>query len=306
MNKMMMIVNPASANGRTGKRWPAMVRQLEQSGLSFEYQLTTGPFDAIKMTRNALDAGFTTIVSVGGDGTLNEVVNGFFENDRQVNPEARLGVISCGTGSDFIRSAGISKEIHSACRMLERGRTWNVDVGCIKLTNPERREEKRYYLNIAGMGFDADTVDKVNHTSKMFGGKLSFLWGTLISLIRFQPKYVRLEIDGMLRYQGKCVMIAIANGKYFGGGMKVAPEASLDNGRFDIIVVDDMTKLEIIASLPMIYKGTHLSHPRVYMMRGNSIRAVSNERVLLDLDGEQYGSLNADFSILPKAMRLIC
>ncbi len=308
MEKSMVIVNPVSANGRTGRNWPHIAEELKNAGLKFDARLTSMPGEAVQLTREALQEGYLTIVAVGGDGTLNEVLNGFFESDdaRPVNSEARLGLIPSGTGRDFIKTINYSRDIRHACRTLARNQTRTIDIGQVWYVDGEGRQASRYFINVAGMGMDGETVDRVNRTTKVFGGKVSFLWGTIATLVQYRNRELTLEIDGVTRYHGEATVVAVANGQYFGGGMRIAPEASLESGHFDIVVVDGMSKPEILANLYRIYLGTHLSYPKVYLMHGKHIRATSLQRVLLQVDGEQPGVLDAEFKLLPRKLQLIC
>lgn len=308
MGKSMVIVNPVSANGRTGRNWPNIAGELKKAGLQFDAQITSKSGEATLLAQTALQKGYQTIIAVGGDGTLNEVVNGFFdsENSRLINPEARLGLISSGTGRDFIKTINYSEDIKDVCRILARSQVRTIDIGKVSYQNSEGQRASRYFINVAGMGMDGETVDRVNRTTKVFGGKVSFLWGTVATLVQYRNRELTLEIDGITRYHGEATMVAVANGQYFGGGMRIAPEAKLDSGIFDIIIVDNMAKPDIIVNLHRIYRGTHLTHPKVYLMRGKDVRATSNQRVLLNVDGEQPGVLNAEFELFPRKLQLIC
>ncbi len=305
MSKTMVVVNPCSANGKTLKKWPHIQQELNAAGAVFDYRMTEYSLHAVEITREALKQGYDTIVAVGGDGTLNEVVNGFFEDDKTINPEAKLGVISCGTGGDFVRTAGLAKDIKTACQTIAKGGTRIIDIGRALFKDHQGNYMTKYFINVAGFGIDGEIVYRVNHTSKAFGGFLSFLWGTLTAIASFQPREIRLEIDGTIRFNGKATVIAAGNGKYIGGGMKIVPMAELDSGYFDVIVVDNMSKVELIKNLPRIYGGSHIDDPRVYCMRGTRIKASSPELVLVDIEGEQPGTLDIDISILPGIMRLI-
>lgn len=305
MNKTLVVVNPCSANGKTLKKWPHIQQELNAAGAVFDYRMTEFSLHAIEITRDALKQGYDTVVAVGGDGTLNEVVNGFFENDQMINPEARLGVISCGTGGDFVRTAGLAKNVKTACQTIAQGRTRKIDLGLASFKDHQGNDVAKYFINVAGFGIDGEIVYRVNHTSKAFGGFLSFLWGTLAAIASFQPHEIRLEIDGAIRFNGKATVIAVGNGKYIGGGMKIVPMAELDTGYFDVVVVDNMSKFELIKNLPRIYSGSHIDDPRVYCMRGKRIKANSPERVLVDIEGEQPGTLDIEISILPGIMKLL-
>ncbi len=308
MEKSMVIVNPVSANGKTGRNWPRIYKELKDAGLCFDVQITAESKEATTLTRTALEKGYRTIIAVGGDGTLNEVVNGFFchEHKKPINPDARLGLISSGTGRDFIKTLNYPQDVKKACEIVARGQTNAVDIGLVRYQNSNGKRDLSFYINIAGMGMDGETVERVNRTSKAFGGKVSFLWGTITALVQYRNREVNLEIDGINCYHGEATLVVVANGQYFGGGMRIAPEARLDSGHFDIIIASGLTKPEVIANLPRIYRGTHLSHPKVYAMQGTHVKASSNQKVLLDVDGEQPGVLDAEFTLLPHKLQLIC
>ncbi len=307
MNKTLVVVNPASAFGRTRREWPAIARELDRNGLKYEACITGHPREAEQLTRKALQEGYETIIATGGDGTLNEVVNGFFvgSEGKPVNPEARLGLISSGTGRDFFRSLDYPSDVGEAARIIARGNQRYLDVGKVLFTNYEGRRETRYFINVAGLGVDAETVERVNRTSKRLGGRISFLWGTVCALVQYHNREVRLEVDGQLVHQGKVLLVAVANGQYIGGGMRIAPEARLDSGYFDVIWVGDMGKLEALTVLPRIYSGAHMGHPGVRIMRGTHIKASSPEKVLIQMDGEQPGILDAEFSMLEHKLPLL-
>lgn len=300
-----VIVNPHSANRTTGKVWPALCRLLAEAGFDFRWDYTTGPLAAISMTRQALRAGYQTIVSVGGDGTLNEVVNGFFgENGSPINPDASLGVISRGTGCDFIRAAGIPKNELAAAARLFAVPARLVDVGRVRFRGHDGQENERFFLNIADVGLGGETVDRVNHTTKAFGGFVSFLVGTVASLALYSNKDVEIAIDGGEPLRARVCIVAVANGRYFGGGMQIAPRAVLDSGHFDVVIVGDLGKLELLWNLPRVYKGAHLTHPKVTCLTGRHVIIRSREKVFLDTDGEHPGFLDAEFSILPRVLKL--
>lgn len=302
----MVVVNPCSANGKTGKHWTDLNKALDAAGVYYDFTFTEGPKEATKITRNALKNGHDTIVSIGGDGTLNEVINGFFEDGQHINPEARLGVISCGTGGDFVKTAGIPKNHKKAAEVLARGQCKPIDIGRAIYTNHQGKTENLYYINVVGLGIDGEIVERVNRTTKAFGGFLSFFWGTLTTLASYQSRRITMEVDGMVRFQGPILFAAVANGQWFGGGMHVAPNAQLDSGQFEIVVIQGLGKAETIRHMPELYKGTHINNSKVLCLRGNHVRAFSEERVLLDIDGEQPGMLDAELVLVPNALNLIC
>ncbi len=306
MNSIYCIVNPASANGKTARYWPEIENKIKIRNLNYDYYITEAPYQATLETRRALEYGYHTIVSIGGDGTLNEVVNGFFRNGTAINPDASLAVVSSGTGRDFIRSSGIPDDIRSALNIICRGQTRSIDLGHIRFHNIYRRKEERYFINVAGFGVDGEIVDRVNNASKYLGGFYSFLKGTLLGLLLYRNKKVSMTLDGKMIYAGGILSGIVANGQYIGSGMHIAPDADLADGLFDVIIIGEMTKRKTIASVPRLYKGTHLNLPEVQIHRGAHLLVSTVDRVKLNLDGEQPGFLDAEFTVKPRAIKLLC
>jgi YegS/Rv2252/BmrU family lipid kinase len=306
--KIFVVVNPNSANRRTGREWPEISRAIKEVIGDFEVLKTRAPGEATRITREALKSGFRMIVSVGGDGTHNEVVNGFFnlEGGKPVpaNPDAVLAVVTKGTGGDFRKSLKIGKDIEPAIQVLKNGKDRLIDAGMLTLTNHQNEKVTRFFINIASFGIGGEVDDRVNRQTKVLGGKLSFLRGAAVATILYKNKHVRISIDGEKKWEGRVYNAAVANGQYFGGGMWVAPEAKLDDGLFDIVVMGDMSFGEILAGGTKIYQGKHLEHPKVQVFRGRVAEAVSEEKVLLDVDGEQPGRIPSVFSIIPKSIRI--
>jgi YegS/Rv2252/BmrU family lipid kinase len=298
------IVNPASANGSTKKLWEGLSRTISAEIGEVDAVFTRGPNHATDLARKALADGFEMVVAVGGDGAVNEVVNGFFEAGRPVNPDAALGVISCGTGSDFIKTMNIPKEIEAAARALKGRTVKRVDAGRFTSMGPDGNEMERYFINIADFGVGGEAVARVNNTTKAFGGFVSFLYGTLRTLWAYESKNVRLRIDDDFEIEKPINSVVIANGQYFGSGMRIAPEAKPDDGLFDIIILDDLSFVESLLNIPKLYKGTHVENPKVASMRGRKIVAEADEEVLIDVEGEYGGTLPATFEIIPSAINV--
>lgn len=303
-NTTLVIVNPASANGSTGKLWPRIAERLHGAGLFFEWEMTGGPGDATRLAREALLGGYEYIISVGGDGTLNEVANGFLDDDGPVNPCAVLGVLPRGTGCDFSRAVGIPKDLERAAACLMGGGVATIDAGKVRYVGHDGEVHTRYFVNVCDVGLGGDTVDRVNHTSKASGGFCSFLWGAVVSLLRYRNHEVSISIDGEEPFDASVTVLAMANGRYFGGGMQIAPLADPADGLLDVVLCRDFGKLEAIANLPRLYRGTHLAHPKVVHRRARAVRVTSTERVLLDLDGEQPGVLETEASVVPAALNI--
>lgn len=298
------IVNPASANGSTGRLWEKLAGVIERDLPEFEVAFTEAANHASELTREALRDGFEMVVSVGGDGTINEVVNGFFESGAAINPEAVLGVVSRGTGSDFIKTLGIPKEIERVSGVLRGRNVRKCDVGRFTCMGDDGGQIERYFINIADFGIGGETVERVNRTTKAFGGFISFLYGVLTTLFTYQSKFVKIKIDEQYECEKLINNVVIANGQFFGGGMWIAPRAKVDDGLFDILVIEHMSLFESLANIPDIYRGRHMDHPKVEWLRGAHVVADSPDRVLLDVEGEQIGRLPAKFDIIPAAMNV--
>ena len=265
--KIAAVVNPASANGVTARRWPEIARLLEQEGIVFDTYLTRGPGDATVHTRQLLEKGSDLIISVGGDGTANEVANGFFSAAGPVREGAAIAFISMGTGCDLIKTLGIPREPEAAVRHLVRASRRAIDVGRVSFTGHDGSAQTRYFMNIAGLGLDGDTVARVNRTSKALGGFISFLWGTVASLLLYRNRRMAVTVDNRLVCDAPLTVVVIGNGRYFGGGMCIAPHAEMSDGLFEIIILNNMGKVSLLFNLPKVYRGSHLSHPKITSLR---------------------------------------
>lgn len=302
--KTLVVVNPASGGGRTLRHWPGSADLMRALGVDFDVHFTTAPGDATSAVRAALRDGARRIVSVGGDGTLNEVMNGFFdESGESLADDAVLGVVPSGTGSDFRRTAGIPAAPTAAIRLLGNGHTRRVDAGRIDFDDGTRR----YFLNIADCGIAGEIVARVNRNRYKGGGARGsavFLWETLAVLLRYGSREVRVVIDGE-ELERSVQSVVVANGRYFGGGMRIAPHAQLDDGLFDVVIVGATSRVRSMTSMPALYRGSHISRPGVEVRRGRTIRVEHRGRPLLfDVEGEQIGCTPAAITCLPGAIRL--
>jgi len=303
-DRWFAVVNPHSANGSTLKRWPQYLKRLREEGYFIDFAYTARPREAIHITQKALKKGCTHIISVGGDGTMNEVVNGFFSNNQLISPQAELAIFSHGTGCDFIRTLQISKGIEGFIQILRQGQKRWVDVGEVLYYDNNGQQIHRYFLNVADVGLGGETVARVNRQSKLLGGKLSFLIGSVVSILRYRNKVMSCEIDGKSICNGRVNSIMVANGRYIGGGMMIAPHAELDDGVFDVVFLGDFSTWAILRHIPKIYRGTHLSIPGVSVQRGRSVVITSTEKILLDIDGEQPGQGPIQFRLNPSILRI--
>ena len=302
--KTAVVVNPASANGATAKRWPEIAALMKREGLEFVQYMTGGPGDATELTRAALQDGYELVVSVGGDGTANEVVNGFFTPEGPVRPEAAVGLISTGTGGDLSKTLCIPKDPAAAVKHLACSPLRSVDVGRVAYIDHNDNRRVRFFINIAGLGLDGDTVARVNRTSKAMGGFASFLWGTVVSLLLYRNQKMAITVDGRLICDEPVTVVVVGNGRYFGGGMLIAPNAEMTDGLFDVIILHNLSKASLLANLPKVYRGSHLSHPKITSLRGCKIAVESTGPALLDLDGEQPGRAPVEIELLPLALQV--
>ena len=299
---MKLIVNPEAANGAVGKNWPRVRDFLQAEGAKFEAVFTEEPGHATQLARQALDDGYRTIVAVGGDGTVNEVINGLVV-EGSVDPEVALGLIPCGTGSDFARVLDIPRDYMEACRHLLRSEPRPVDLGRITCLR-EGREVERYFINAAGLGFDGEVADLGNRFPKVLGGTITYLACLFISLVTYRNKNVELSFDGQ-PVRGRLNSVIVCNGRYFGGGMFIAPGASLDDGLFYVVILGNLNKLEVVMNVPRVYKGTHLTHPKVSHFSAKEIHVEAQERMFLQAEGELVGEAPATFQIIPQALKVL-
>lgn len=309
MSRTVVVVNPKSQHGALGRRWSHVARVLEREIGSFETARTEGPGDATRLTREALESGADRVIAVGGDGTVCEVVNGFFDGERPRAPEAALGIVPFGTGGDFRRTAGVPHDLGKAAALLASGRRRTVDVGLLQLTDRDGGTRTQVFANIASFGISGVVDRLVNQSSKRLGGRISFFMSTVRASLGYSNQRVRLWFDDNPDDAVDMTIntVAVANGRYFGGGMFVAPEAELDDGYFDVVAIGDLTRSEVFLSGPRIYRGTHLTMDKVSHRRARVVHAepIDGEVVELDVDGETPGILPASFRILPGALSLI-
>lgn len=244
-------------------------------------------------------------MGVGGDGTLNEIVNGFMEEDETRRAATLLGYIPRGTGCDFIRSLPIPRELDSALGVLCMGASRFIDVGCLQYEDHRGRPRTRYFHNIASFGLGGKVDERVNRMPKLMGGVFSFLWATLISVLMYDRKRVHLKVDAAYDQWVTGWNIAVANGQYHGNGMWVAPGASLDDGLFHVVIIGDFSRREVFRHILKLYNGKIINLDKVQFLTGKRVEAFSEQKVLLDVDGEQPGRLPVSAEIVPRAIRLI-
>ena len=232
------------------------------------------------------------MVAVGGDGTVNEVVQGL------VGRSTELAVIPRGTGWDFVRTYGIPRKLEDAIAVARDGETRQIDLGRATYHGGES-----YFANIASAGMSGAIARRANATSKALGGKVSYAWATLAVFSRWRNDEVHVVVDGQRR-EGRMHDVVVANGRYFGGGMMICPEADPADGLFDVLLIGDLKKRDLIKTMPKTYKGRHLPHPKAELLRGAVVEVDAPQPLPVELDGEQPGTTPARFEVVPKALRL--
>jgi diacylglycerol kinase (ATP) len=298
----IVMVNPASADGRTGRQWSGNETLLRSLLPPFEVWHTTHPGHARELAQKAGALGFKAIAVHGGDGTFNEIVNGILDQSPAPIP---LAFLPSGTGADLVRTLGISHNLSDAARQAVQGSVHQIDIGQVQFMDLEGRPGQRYFVNVTDVGFGGDLVRYVNSHSKKLGGKLSFFKGLLVTLFQYQNKKIRIAIDGQEGFELRASSIVVANGQYFGGGMWVAPDARLDDGFLNLVTIGDVSKTEVLTNVTRLYRGTIAEHPKVKTFPTRSLELTSEEEVFIDLDGELVGRLPARFQILPQKLSVI-
>jgi YegS/Rv2252/BmrU family lipid kinase len=296
-----VIVNPVAGARSTRRKWPIISRLLERIGLTFDFNYTEGVGHAMELARIAASDGYRYLVAVGGDGTVNEVANGILHSTNAST--TTLGVVSTGTGSDFARSAGLARDYTTACANLTSSKRLTIDVGLVEYQRDGKRQE-RFFINSAGVGFDAAVVKETERLPKFFGGTIPYVAGMLRTLVSYKNKDIVLKVgDEVERH--RVLNVAVANGNYCGGGMRIAPEAKLDDRLLDVVIIGDMGKLELLKEFPTVYKGTHINHPKVSMRKVTNVSIESAEPMLVYADGEMLGECPASFRVVPATLSLV-
>jgi diacylglycerol kinase (ATP) len=292
-------VNPASANGSTGRRWPEIARRAAAAGLDGETLFSTRPGEIADLAARAARGGARLVVAVGGDGTVNETVNGL---RRTGATDVELAVVSRGTGTDFVQSLGIPKDVERAVAVARDGRVRVVDVGRARYRAWDGSPADSYFANFAGAGISGAIARRANASSKALGGRISFMWATVAVFAGWKSTPATVTVDGERR-TGRMFEILAMNGEYTAGGMRMAPGASPQDGLLDVVLIGDVTKADFVRTFPKVYRGRHLGHPKIEVLRGATV-TVEAETLPIALDGEQPGTTPATFEVVPGALRV--
>ena len=293
--RCLVIVNPAAGAGRTGRLWPTLRDDLQRSGFRFEWTETSARGAATGLAREAAAAGASLVVAVGGDGTLNEVVNGAIGEG---GPAPAVGVILTGRGRDAARNFALPRDPRAAARRLVDGTEAAVDL--VRASWPDGR--RRWVLNAAGAGFDAAVAARA--ASGGGSGTLPYLAAVLTTLSAHAPVVAEIEIDGGAAWSGRLTSAVVANGAHYGGGMKIAPAADVADGRLDLVVLGDLGRLELLRWLPTVYSGGHLRCAKVSARPARRVTVTAARPLPVHVDGEAAPATPVTFTLVPRVLRL--
>lgn len=302
-----VVVNPAAGGGRLSAAWPGLASMLEAKLGPLNVLTTKASGDGRDLAAQHVRNGAALVIAAGGDGTANEVVDGLLLAGG--GPE--LGVISVGTGRDFVRTLGGHADLAAAVEAIGSGRTKRIDAGRVTFLGDDGKTGTRHFLNVASLGVSGPTVRKVNASKqgRQVHGKLAFYYHTVMELLRYRAQDVRVRFDDGETVDVHTALVVAANGRYFGSGMMIAPDAAIDDGQFDLLVYRAEGKLRMILDFNLIYRGAHVSLPRVKLKRCRWVEVeplgdASINGAIIEVDGESPGRIPARFEVLPGALTL--
>ena len=299
------IVNPNSASGKTGRSWKRIHGRLEQVCGPVTVYETKAPGHAIELAAEAIDSGHRTLIVVGGDGTVNEVVNGILLKDESPASGITVGLIPQGTGSDLRRALRVPLDEKAAVETLQSGTAASLDVMKVIYRRPDGTDATRYSVNLTSFGMGGAVAARANRSSNPLGGTVTFLVATAVTTLGFGGNRVSIELDEDELKDVLITNVAVGNGQYHGAGMMICPRAVIDDGLLDVTVVEKMSLWEITRSIRMLYDGTIYDHPKVHFRRTKHLVATSEEPSSIEIDGEPLGHLPLEITVLPGALRMI-
>ena len=310
-NLPLVIVNPKSAGGATASRWAETASDFRAHFGAFQVAFTKKPGDGIELTKRSIERGRKFIIACGGDGTINEVANGILESGADVE----LGILPSGTGGDFRRTLAMPTATREAAKSLLTGATKTIDVGKVTFFNHENEQVSRYFLNVSSFGLSASINERVKAKGLLkwlpvgdaMRGKAKFALSTLQEVFDLNFTTVRVKIDDKEEKLLNTLNFCVANSRYFGGGMKIAPDAKINDGFFDVINIGDMRTAKIILNAHTLYQGTHLDLKEVKSVLARKIEvfpADKNQEIYIETDGELPGRLPAVYEIVPLALKV--
>lgn len=303
-----IIVNPASGNGAAGRSWYPFATELARRGYSFEVRFTEGRGDAVQFAREYAERGVETVMAVGGDGTVNEIVNGLLDGGTPISPDTRLAIASVGTGKDLVRTLGTRKPAQML-DALDAGQCIAIDAGHLHFIDEHTgAPASRYFVNVADMGLGADVARRIETSpkGKAFGGMVSYLVQAVKTIRVFEARPITLRLDGRPAFEGLAQMVVFCNGKYFAGGMHIAPTSSLQDGLLDVFVLENVGRRELLSSLlPRVYLGKHVGRHGVHHFQASCAEIDTPEPFLVELDGELPGVSPVTVNVVPRVLNIV-
>ena len=303
--KWCVIVNPAAGNGRGLDEFPHISNLLREARIPYEPVFTEHKFHATELTVTAMKEGYRRLIVVGGDGTLHEVVNGLFIQQTVPPAEVLLAVVAVGTGNDWMRTFGFSARPNEAVQAIAGERSFLHDVGVVSYEEAHYRQQ-RYFVNVAGVGFDAFVVRKLTHLQmKGHAGRWRKRFATVRAFFRYKSTGVKVWVDDRLVYNNLLLSMAIGICKYNAGGYQQLPEAVADDGMLDLSLIRPVHFWHILFRLRYLFNGGFYRIRHILQERGSRIRIESSPEVSVEVDGELLGETPLEFSVLPKAIRMV-
>jgi YegS/Rv2252/BmrU family lipid kinase len=303
--KPFLVVNPVSGGGRTGRQFDRIARAVRAAVGEFDSAFTRAPGDGVRLAGEAVRAGASLLVAVGGDGTASEVIDGLTAAGAG-GPGPTFAFIPRGTGGDLRRTLGMPEDLEAAARALSGGREVVCDLGRVEHVDHDGARRARHFANVAGFGIAGVVSGRVNRGLKLGSGRLSFMLASASALLHWSDQPVRWRVDGGPWTEESITSLSVCNGRFFGGGMQVAPAARPDDGLFDVVIWKGLGLTDFALRRRKLYDGTHVDLPNTRVVRARTVVAepVDDARVLLDVDGEQPGTLPARFTLLAGALRV--
>lgn len=305
--KTHVIINPASAGGKTGKKQDKILNYLDRYfGKRYSLCVTQKPLDASVSTRQAIFAGSELIITIGGDGTIQETVNGFFADGLglPINPDCHIGIINCGTGQGFVQSLGLPLSLDQQFDIAFRGKCHSIDIGKIVFSAKNGEQKERYFVNECQAGIGGEVVKCVKSKLKRLGGRIAFGISSLLNIFKYPNQVMTVEIDEKLEMTQQFIGIVMANGDSMAGGMNLTPGATCDDSLLDILLMMGQSIPQRLRTFPRIYSGRHIDLPKFSQHRGKRIRLTSTEQVLVEADGELLGFLPCGVEVIPAALKV--
>jgi YegS/Rv2252/BmrU family lipid kinase len=311
MRKVLFVVNPASAGGRTLKRWNDLRPKIEGANLNFDVKFTKRRGCGVDFAKEAVViGGYEAIVSVGGDGTANEVVNGLMDSGLSLGELPAFTIFPSGTGSDSVRTLGIPKDVDGFLRVVEANVPKLVDIGVAQFVTVDDTRRSRYFLNACDVGIGAtvaNMVNSMNQDHEKKSGKGKYFRSIMEQVFKFKAFDVACVADGHPYQIKKTVIVAVCNGMFFGGGVKVSPVSKMDDGVLELLATNQVSKLGLLGLVSKVYNGSHVPHPKVRFRRSETVEIKLEVPQLLEMDGEvQGGVTEVEFSIIPHAIKVLC